>query len=425
MTHFATIEELRVRAKRRVPKMFYEYVDAGSWSESTYRANSDDFAQLKFRQRVAVDFSRRNLATTMIGEPVSMPVALAPTGIAGMQHADGEILAARAAARFNVPFTLSTVSVCSIEDVAAHTQRPFWFQLYMMKDRVFIADLIRRAELAGCSALVLTLDLQIQGQRHKDLRNGLSTPPKLTLRNLAHLARYPAWCAGMLRTSRHTFGNIVGHAPGVDGIASMAEWAKNQFDPTLTWKDIDWVRKHWRGKLILKGILDPEDAKIAARCGADALIVSNHGGRQLDGAPSTISMLPRIAAAVQGDIELHMDSGIRSGQDVLKALACGAHAVYIGRAFLYGLGAAGEAGVTRALEIIRSELDTTMALCGITDVRNVDGRALVDGGFRPATYDAMQAVATAATSSASAATSVATSVATSAPAAPLTVHAAA
>ncbi|WP_454726743.1 MULTISPECIES: alpha-hydroxy acid oxidase [Cupriavidus] len=382
MTHFATIEELRQRAKRRVPKMFYDYVDAGSWTESTYRANEDDLARLKFRQRVAVDFSQRNLASTMAGHAVSMPLALAPTGIAGMQHADGEILAARAAERFGVPFTLSTVSVCSIEDVAAHTAKPFWFQLYMMKDRVFIADLIQRARLAGCSALVLTLDLQIQGRRHKDLRNGLSTPPKLTLRNLAHLARYPSWCAGMLRTPRRTFGNIVGHAPGVTGIASMAEWAQNQFDPTLTWKDIEWVRSQWNGKLILKGILDPEDARIAAGCGADALIVSNHGGRQLDGAPSTISMLPRIAEAVRGEIELHMDGGIRSGQDVLKALACGARGVYIGRAFLYALGALGEAGVTRALEIIREELDMTMALCGITDVHDVDGSILLDGGFR-------------------------------------------
>ncbi|WP_020201525.1 alpha-hydroxy acid oxidase [Cupriavidus sp. WS] len=382
MTHFATIEELRQRAKRRVPKMFYDYVDAGSWTESTYRANEDDLARLKFRQRVAVDFSRRNLASTMAGHTVSMPLALAPTGIAGMQHADGEILAARAAERFGVPFTLSTVSVCSIEDVAAHTTKPFWFQLYMMKDRVFIADLIRRAQVAGCSALVLTLDLQIQGRRHKDLRNGLSAPPRLTLRNLAHLARYPAWCAGMLRTPRRTFGNIVGHAPGVTGIASMAEWAQNQFDPTLTWKDIEWVRSQWNGKLILKGILDPEDARIALDCGADALIVSNHGGRQLDGAPSTISMLPRIAEAVRGEIELHMDGGIRSGQDVLKALACGARGVYIGRAFLYALGALGEAGVTRALEIIREELDMTMALCGITDVREADGRILLDGGFR-------------------------------------------
>ncbi|WP_454733027.1 MULTISPECIES: alpha-hydroxy acid oxidase [Cupriavidus] len=382
MTHFATIEELRQRAKRRVPKMFYDYVDAGSWTESTYRANEDDLARLKFRQRVAVDFSRRNLTSTMAGHAVSMPLALAPTGIAGMQHADGEILAARAAERFGVPFTLSTVSVCSIEDVAAHTTKPFWFQLYMMKDRVFIADLIRRAQVAGCSALVLTLDLQIQGRRHKDLRNGLSAPPRLTLRNLAHLARYPAWCAGMLRTPRRTFGNIVGHAPGVTGIASMAEWAQNQFDPTLTWKDIEWVRSQWNGKLILKGILDPEDARIALDCGADALIVSNHGGRQLDGAPSTISMLPRIAEAVRGEIELHMDGGIRSGQDVLKALACGARGVYIGRAFLYALGALGEAGVTRALEIIREELDMTMALCGITDVREADGRILLDGGFR-------------------------------------------
>ncbi|WP_044043149.1 alpha-hydroxy acid oxidase [Caballeronia insecticola] len=381
MPHYATIEELRRAAKKRVPRMFYEYVDAGSWSESTYRANSDDFARLQFRQRVAVDFSRRNLATTMIGQPVSMPVALAPTGIAGMQHADGEILAARAAQRFGVPFTLSTVSICSIEDVAAHTQAPFWFQLYMMKDRGFIADLIARAKHARCSALVLTLDLQIQGQRHKDKRNGLSAPPRLTLRNLAHLSRYPRWCAGMLRTPRRSFGNIVGHAPGVTGIASMADWAAKQFDPTLTWNDIEWIRERWGGKLILKGILDEEDARIARNVGADALIVSNHGGRQLDGAPSTISMLPRIADVLHGDIELHMDGGIRSGQDVLKALACGAHAVYMGRAFLYGLGAAGEAGVTRCLEIVRDELDMTMALAGITDVRAINGDVLRAGGF--------------------------------------------
>ncbi|AET92209.1 L-lactate dehydrogenase (cytochrome) [Burkholderia sp. YI23] len=381
MRHYATIEELRIAARRRVPRMFYEYADAGSWTESTYRANSEDLARLQFRQRVAVDFSRRTLATAMLGEPVSMPVALAPTGIAGMQHADGEMLAARAAERFGVPFTLSTVSVCSIEDVAAFTHKPFWFQLYMMKDRGFIADLIARAKHAQCSALVLTLDLQIQGQRHKDKRNGLSAPPKLTLRNLAHLLRYPRWCAGMLGTSRRSFGNIVGHAPGVTGIASMADWAAKQFDPTLTWKDIDWVRERWGGKLVLKGILDEEDARIARDVGADAVIVSNHGGRQLDGAPSTISMMPRIAEVLDGEIELHMDGGIRSGQDVLKALACGAHAVYIGRAFLYGLGAHGEAGVTRCLEIIRDELDMTMALAGVTDVRIVDGAVLRSGGF--------------------------------------------
>jgi L-lactate dehydrogenase (cytochrome) len=381
MHHYATIEELRIAAKKRVPRMFYEYVDAGSWTESTYRANSDDFARLQFRQRVAVDFSVRRLATTMLGEPVTMPVALAPTGIAGMQHADGEILAARAAQRFGVPFTLSTVSICSIEDVAAHTQAPFWFQLYMMKDRGFIADLIARAARAKCPALVLTLDLQIQGQRHKDKRNGLSAPPRLTLRNLAHLARHPRWCAEMLKTRRHTFGNIVGHAPGVTNIASMADWSAKQFDPTLTWKDIDWVRERWNGKLILKGILDEEDARIARDVGADAVIVSNHGGRQLDGAPSTISMMPRIADVLHGEIELHLDGGIRSGQDVLKALACGAHAVHMGRAFLYGLGAEGEAGVTRCLEIVRDELDMTMALAGITDVRAIDGDALRAGGF--------------------------------------------
>ncbi|WP_438390108.1 alpha-hydroxy acid oxidase [Caballeronia sp. DA-9] len=380
MTYFATVEELRIAAKRRVPKMFYEYVDAGSWTESTYRANSDDFARLHFRQRVAVDFSVRNLSTTMAGTPVTMPVALAPTGLTGMQHADGEILAARAAERFGVPFTLSTMSICSIEDVAGATTRPFWFQLYMMRDRGFIASLIRRAEAAECSALVLTLDLQIQGQRHKDRKNGLSAPPKLTPRNIVNMMSRPRWCAGMLGTPRRTFGNIVGHAPGVTGIASMADWATDQFDATLTWKDVEWVRRLWKGKLIVKGILDPEDALMAARCGADALIVSNHGGRQLDGALSTICALPHIADAVRGEIEVHMDGGIRSGQDVLKALACGAHAVYIGRAFLYGLGAQGEAGVTRCLEIIRSELDLTMALCGITDVRGVDCRALTSGG---------------------------------------------
>jgi L-lactate dehydrogenase (cytochrome) len=380
MTYFATVEELRIEAKRRVPKMFYEYVDAGSWTESTYRANSDDFARLHLRQRVAVDFSVRNLATTMVGEPVAMPVALAPTGLTGMQHADGEILAARAAERFGVPFTLSTMSICSIEDVAAATTRPFWFQLYMMKDRTFIADLIRRAEVAGCSALVLTLDLQIQGQRHKDRKNGLSAPPRLTPRNLVNLLSRPRWCAGMLGTPRRTFGNIVDHAPGVSGIASMADWATDQFDATLTWKDVEWVRRLWKGKLILKGILDAEDAVLAARCGVDALIVSNHGGRQLDGALSSIAAMPAIADALHGELELHMDGGVRSGQDVMKALASGAHAVYIGRAFLYGLGAQGEAGVTRCLEIIRGELDLTMALCGITDVHRIDGRALVEGG---------------------------------------------
>lgn len=380
MTYFATVEELQIEARRRVPKMFYEYVDAGSWTESTYRANSDDFAKLHFRQRVAVDFSVRNLATTMAGIPVTMPVALAPTGLTGMQHADGEILAARAAERFGVPFTLSTMSICSIEDVAGATTRPFWFQLYMMRDRGFIASLIKRAEEAGCSALVLTLDLQIQGQRHKDRKNGLSAPPKLTPRNLVNMMSRPRWCAGMLGTTRRSFGNIVGHAPGVTGIASMADWATDQFDATLTWKDVEWVRRLWKGKLIVKGILDPEDALMAARCGADALVVSNHGGRQLDGALSTICALPHIADAVRGEMEVHMDGGIRSGQDVLKALACGASAVYIGRAFLYGLGAGGEAGVTRCLEIIRSELDLTMALCGITDVRGVDCRALTSGG---------------------------------------------
>jgi L-lactate dehydrogenase (cytochrome) len=358
-------------ARKRVPKMFYDYADSGSWTESTYRANEADFQRILLRQRVAVDISVRNLETQMLGQTVSMPVALAPTGLTGMQHADGEILAARAAAAFGVPFTLSTMSICSIEEVAEHSPEPFWFQLYVMRDRSFVESLIDRARAARCSALMLTLDLQIGGQRHKDIRNGLSTPPKLKASNVVDFLRRPAWCADMLGTKRRQLGNIVGHAKGVKGMSSLATWTAEQFEPKLSWQDVEWIRQRWGGKLILKGIMDAEDARHAVESGADALIVSNHGGRQLDGAPSSIAVLPEIVAAVGKDIDVWIDGGIRSGQDVLKALALGAKGTLIGRSFLYGLGAMGEAGVTRALEIIRKELDVTMALCGHTDIRTV------------------------------------------------------
>ncbi|EON18761.1 FMN-dependent alpha-hydroxy acid dehydrogenase [Cupriavidus sp. GA3-3] len=372
------VEDLRVLAQKRVPRMFYDYVDVGSWTESTYRANSADFQSILLRQRVALDLSQRSVRSTMVGHDVAMPVAIAPTGLTGMQHADGEILAARAAKAFGVPFTLSTVSICSIEDVAEGTDgHPFWFQLYVMRDRKFVQRLMERAEAAGCSALVVTLDLQISGQRHKDLKNGLSAPPKLSLLNLLNMAGKPRWCLGMLGTRRHSFGNIIGHVDGVDSMTSLAEWSSQQYDPALSWDDIAWIRRLWKGKLILKGIQDVEDARLAVASGADAVIVSNHGGRQLDGAPSSIRALPAIAEAVGQHIEVHMDGGVRSGQDVLKAIALGAKGVYIGRAMLYGLGAMGEQGVARTLEIIRKELDLTMAFCGKTDIRNVDASILL------------------------------------------------
>jgi L-lactate dehydrogenase (cytochrome) len=372
-----SIADLRALAKRRVPRMFYDYCDSGSWTESTYRANEADFIPIRLRQRVAVDMRDRTLKTTMAGIPVSMPVALAPTGLTGMQHADGEILAARAAEKAGVPFTLSTMSICSIEDVAENTTSPFWFQLYVMRDRDFIRDLIDRAKAAQCSALVITLDLQILAQRHKDIVNGLSAPPRMTIANLIDLAAKPRWCLGMLRTKRRTFRNIVGHTKNVADLKSLSAWTHEQFDPTLSWDDVKWIKERWGGKLILKGILDPEDAEKAARSGADALIVSNHGGRQLDGAKSSISALPAIASAVGDRIEVLMDGGVRSGQDVIKALALGAKGVFIGRAFLYGLGAMGEAGVAACLDIIRQELDITMALCGLRDIRDV-GRNILE-----------------------------------------------
>ena len=375
------IEDLRRLAQRRVPRMFYDYADSGSWTESTYRANESDFQPIKLRQRVAVNMEGRTTRTTMVGQDVAMPVAIAPTGLTGMQHADGEILAARAAKRFGVPFTLSTMSICSIEDVAQHAGEGFWFQLYVMRDRDFIERLIDRAKAARCGALVLTLDLQILGQRHKDLKNGLSAPPKLTLPNLLNMMTKPRWCLGMLGTSRRQFGNIVGHVKGVDNMGSLSAWTAQQFDPRLNWGDVEWIKKRWGGKLILKGIMDEEDARLAVESGADALIVSNHGGRQLDGAESSIRALPKIAAAVGDRIEVHMDGGIRSGQDVLKARALGAQGTYIGRAFLYGLGAMGEAGVTKALEIIHKELDLTMAFTGHTDINRVDRSILLPGTY--------------------------------------------
>ncbi|PKO55689.1 MAG: alpha-hydroxy-acid oxidizing enzyme [Betaproteobacteria bacterium HGW-Betaproteobacteria-21] len=381
MAAITCIEDLRQLAERRVPRMFYDYADSGSWTESTYRANESDFQAIKLRQRVAVNMEGRSLRTTMAGQAVAMPVAIAPTGLTGMQHADGEILAARAAEKFGIPFTLSTMSICSIEDIAGHTTAPFWFQVYMMRDRGFIERLIERARAAKCSALMLTLDLQILGQRHKDIKNGLSAPPRPTIANLINLATKPRWCLGMLGTKRRSFGNIVGHAKGVGDMSSLASWTAEQFDPALSWADVEWVKKLWGGKLILKGIMDAEDARLAADSGADALIVSNHGGRQLDGAPSSIHALPGIVDAVGERIEVWMDGGIRSGQDVLKAVALGAKGTLIGRPFLYGLGAMGEAGVSKCLEIIGRELDITMAFCGHTDIRQVGRDILVPGTY--------------------------------------------
>ena len=382
MTVITHIEDLRVLAQKRVPRMFYDYADSGSWTEGTYRSNEADFHKILLRQRVACNMENRSTRTQMIGHDVAMPVAIAPTGMTGMQHADGEILAAKAAKKFGIPFTLSTMSICSIEDVAQETgNHPFWFQLYLMRDREFSGRLIDRAKAAGCSALVLTLDLQILGQRHKDMRNGLSAPPKPTLRNLINLATKPRWCLGMLGTQRRQFGNIFGHVKGIDNMGSLSEWTARQFDPTLSWADIEWVKNRWGGKLILKGIQDAEDAQLAVNSGADAIIVSNHGGRQLDGAPSSIAALPAIVAAVGRQIEVHMDGGIRSGQDVLKACALGAKGTYIGRAMLYALGAMGEEGVTKALEIIHKELDLTMAFCGRTDIRTVDEGILLPGSY--------------------------------------------
>ena len=377
MAAIACIDDLKKLHERRVPRMFYDYCESGSWTESTFNANESDLQAIKFRQRVAIDVSTRSTAMKMLGEDVTMPVALAPTGLTGMQHADGEILAAQAAEKFGVPFTLSTMSICSIEDVAANTSKPFWFQLYVMRDRQFIRNLVERARAANCSALMITLDLQIMGQRHKDVKNGLSAPPKPTLKNLMNLATKPGWCLGMLGTKRRQFRNIVGHVEGVKDMSSLGEWTANQFDPSLSWDDVREIRKQWGGKIIIKGILDVEDAKQAVNVGADAIVVSNHGGRQLDGAPSSIAALPAIVDAIGDKCEIWMDGGIRTGQDVLRAIALGAKGTLIGRAFLYGLGAGGRDGVTKVLEILHKELDLTMALCGRSNLSEVDDDILV------------------------------------------------
>ncbi|MDB3986258.1 alpha-hydroxy-acid oxidizing protein [Pseudomonadales bacterium] len=371
MTTITCIEDLKALYKRRVPKMFYDYTESGSWTEQTFKSNETALQRILFKQRVLVDLSQRSVASTLLGQPVSMPVTLAPVGLTGYQRADGEIKAAIAAARFGVPYTLSTMSICSIEDVAAKTSAPFWFQLYVMRDRGFIRRLIQRAKAAECSALVLTVDLQILGQRHKDIKNGLSTPPKPTLKNIINMVSKPRWGLGMLGTPRRDFGNIIGHVAGVEDTGSLSEWTRQQFDPGLNWDDVAWIKDLWGGPLIIKGIMTPEDACLARDHGADAIIVSNHGGRQLDGAPASIEVLPAIKAAVGDRLEVLMDGGIRSGQDVLRALASGADGTMVGRAYIYGLGALGEAGVVETLSILRNELDLTMAFCGRTNIASV------------------------------------------------------
>src|SRR6266403_1918963 len=376
MKHITCIEDLRQLHKRRVPKAFFDYCDRGSYTEDTLRANSEDLAQIKFRQRILVDVSKRDLSTTILGEPAAMPLILAPVGLLGMQHGDGEIHACRAAQAAGIPFTQSTMSICSIEDVAASVDKPFWFQLYVMKDRGFIKALIERAIAAKCSALVLTVDLQVIGQRHQDIKNGMTVPPEWTLSTFFDFATKPAWVAGVLRGKRRTFGNVAGHIKGTDSINRVSEWTASQFDTTLTWKDVDWIRSIWPGKLILKGILDVEDANEAAKTGAQAMVVSNHGGRQLDGAPSSIEALPEIVDAVGSRMEVMFDSGIRSGMDVMRALALGAKSCMIGRAYAYGLGAAGEAGVAKALDVLAKELVTTMGLCGVNTIAEIDDRVI-------------------------------------------------
>jgi L-lactate dehydrogenase (cytochrome) len=378
MRTMTCIEDLREVARRKVPRAFFDYAEAGAYSQQTLRANRADLERIALRQRVLVDVSQRDLTTTIIGEKVSLPLALAPIGLCGMQRGDGEILACRAAQAAGIPFTLSTMSICSIEDVAKAVAKPFWFQLYVMRDRGFIRALIERAAAAKCSALVLTVDLQVLGQRHCDIRNGMTVPPEIRLANLIDIATKPAWALSILKGKRKTFGNLAGHVRGMENVKSLAQWTASQFDPALSWKDVDWVRSIWPGKLILKGILDVDDARTAAKTGAAALIVSNHGGRQLDGAPSSISTLPKIVEAVGDEIEVMFDSGIRSGQDVVRALALGARSCMIGRAYVYGLGAGGEAGVVKAIELLGKELDVTMALCGVRSVREIDRRVIAE-----------------------------------------------
>ena len=371
MRKITSIEDLRALHKRRTPKMFYDYVDSGSWSETTYQNNSSAFNNYKFRQRVLVDIDNRNLKTTMLGQEVSMPVALAPVGLTGMQWVNGEIKAAQAAEEFGVPFCLSTMSICSIEEVAETVSKPFWFQLYVMRDRDYIKRLILRAKAAGCSALVLTVDLQIMGQRHKDIKNGLSTPPKFTARTMLNIAMHPGWALRMLGAKRYNFGNVVGHVEGAEKLATLSQWSNEQLDPTLTWQDISWIKDIWQGPLVIKGIMDAEDADEAIRHGVDVIVVSNHGGRQLDGAPATIDVISDISKTVGRRAEIWLDSGIRSGQDIFKALALGANGTMIGRAYQYGLGAMGKAGISKCLEILRKELDLTMGFCGVNEITDI------------------------------------------------------
>jgi L-lactate dehydrogenase (cytochrome) len=378
MKSFPSIEDLRRRARRNVPKMFFDYADAGSYNQETLRANRSDFEKLKLRQRVLMNVDQRSTATTILGEPVPMPLALGPIGLGGMMYGDGEIMACRAAQAAGIPYTLSTMSINSIEDVAAAVKKPFWFQLYVMRDRGFIRELIARAAAAKCSALMLTVDLQVLGQRHSDVRNGLTVPPELKIRNLVDIATKPAWAFSILMGRRRTFGNLAGHVKGMENINSLAEWTASQFDPTLSWKDVEWVKSLWPGKLILKGILDVDDAKIAVTTGADAISVSNHGGRQLDGAPSAISALPRVVDAVGSEIEVMFDSGVRTGADMMRALALGARSCIVGRSYIYGLGAGGQAGVAHAIEILRKELDVTMALCGVSSIDGINRDVLAE-----------------------------------------------
>src|SRR5690242_663539 len=378
MKHVTCIEDLRQLHKRRVPKAFFDYADRGSYTEGTLRANSEDLAQIKFRQRILVDVSKRDLSTTILGEPSALPIILAPVGLLGMQHGDGEIHACRAAQAAGIPFTQSTMSICSIEDIAGAVERPFWFQLYVMRDRGFIKDLIERAKAAKCSALCLTVDLQVIGQRHQDIKNGMSVPPEWSLSKLVDFATKPAWVSGVLRGKRRTFGNLAGHLKVSEDITSLSTWINSQFDTSLNWKDLDWIRSIWPGKLILKGILDVEDAEIAAKTGAQAIVVSNHGGRQLDGAPSSIAVLPEIVDSVGSHLEVMFDGGIRSGQDVMRALALGAKSCMLGRAYAYGLGAGGQAGVAKAIDVIKNELLTTMGLCGVNTIAEIDERVIAD-----------------------------------------------
>ena len=380
MKHITCIEDLRQLARRKVPRAFFDYADSGSYNEETLRANRADLEGIKLRQRVLVDVSSRSLATTIVGQKVSAPIILAPIGLTGMQHGDGEILSAQAANDAGIPYTLSTMSIGSIEDVAEATGKPFWFQLYVIRDRGFSKDILARALAAKCSALVLTVDLQVLGQRHRDIKNGMTVPPEIRIKNIIDVATKPAWAWSVLMGKRKTFGNLAGHVKGMDNVNQLAKWVGDQFDPALSWQDVEWIKKIWPGKLILKGILDPDDAKTAVKLGADAIVVSNHGGRQLDGAPSSISALPKVADAVGADTEVLFDGGIRTGADIMRALALGARACMIGRAYIYGLGAGGQAGVAKAIDILNNELSVTMALTGTNKIADIDGHVLVGGG---------------------------------------------